>query len=308
MGVRATVKMNLAAAGIGLRDAVKYGIPYFWGGDRWLKKEISEKFYNSFGRVPDFENPMTMNEKLQVLKLCERDAFYTQCVDKYRAREIWSQYGEDGLVPLVIVTRDVKDLKPENLPDYPFIIKSNAGFASNIIVRDKNRLDYEALQFECKKWLARNYFYVSQEYAHKNVKRMILVEKLLMDRNGRIPNDYKLHYFNGELQFVYCSIDREGKNYRSIYNPEWQRMDMEWVGKGRHKGGLYGDNIEEPGSFARMKSIGGDLSKKFKYVRLDFYDVDGKLYYGEITLYHGSGFDTFEPSAYDEIYGSLLKL
>lgn len=308
MEIKQLVKLFFAGTGISVRDSIKYGIPAQLFGEKWAKKKIKEKFKDVFGYECDFINPKTLNEKLQVLKVTEKDAFYTQCVDKYRAREIWSEYGAEGLVPLVMVTDDVRKLTYENLPDYPFIVKCNAGFASNIIVRNKDEVDFEKLQLTCKKWLARNYFYYSQEYAHKNVKRLIMVEKLLMDKEGHIPNDYKLNFINGELKFVYCSIDREGKNYRSIFSPSWERMDMEWVGKSSHKGGLFGENIEAPKSFGKMKKIGQQLSRKFKYVRLDFYDVDGKLYYGEITLYHGSGFDTFEPSRYDLEYGQMLVL
>ena len=118
----------------------------------------------------------------------------------------------------------------------------------------------------------------------------------------------KLHYINGELQFIYCSIDREGENYRSIYSPDWKRIDMEWVAPKDHKGGLVGKDIPPPQTLEKMKKIADEIAKNFKYVRIDFYDVDGKLYYGEITLHHGSGFDTFEPKRMDEIFGKKLIL
>ena len=291
-----------------MKDILWYEIPFRIQADRWAEQKISATYKRIFGSEPDLEHPETLNEKLQWLKLHERSAFYTRCVDKYAARDIWRTYGEEGLVPLLMRTRDVRRLNADELPEEPFIVKCNAGYGCNIIVRDKRLLNYKKLQCECKKWLVRNYFYQSQEYAHRRVKPCILVEKLLLDKNGTIPNDYKLHFFNGKLEFIYCSVDREGADYRCIYSPDWKRMDMEWVVKSRHKGGLYGPDIKPPASLPQMIRTGRRLSRKFSYVRLDFYDVDGKMYYGEITLYHGSGYDSFRPEQMDLYYGKKLML
>lgn len=289
-------------------DLLRYEIPSRIFREKYDVREIKRKFKNTFGRNINLCNPTTLNEKIQWLKLNVHDDFHTVVADKYAAREYWKQFGEDGLIPLLYMTYDWKDLKPENIPDEPCIVKCNSGSGSYEIIRDKNKVNYKELQKKCRKWLSVNYYYRSQEWQYKNIKPCIIIEKLLLDKNGHIPNDYKLHYINGELQFIYCSIDREGENYRSIYSPDWKRMDMEWVAKEDHKGGLTGSDIPLPQTFEKMKKIADEVAKSFKYVRVDFYDVDGKLYYGEITLHHGSGFDTFEPQEFDLLYGNKLTL
>ena len=270
--------------------------------------ETKRKYKKIFGRDIDLNNPKTLNEKMQWLKLNIRENFHTIVADKFAVREFWKQYGEEGLIPLFYMTYNWRDIKPENIPDVACVIKCNSGSGRYKIVRDKNEIDFKELRRQCRRWLSDNYYYSSQEWQYKNIKPCIIVEKLLLDKNGQIPNDYKLHYINGELQFIYCSVDREGENYRCIYSPEWKRMDMEWVAEDDHKGGLYGKDIMPPKTLDKMKRISSQVAKKFKYVRVDFYDVDGQLYYGEITLHHGGGFDTFEPIQYDLEYGAKLKI
>ena len=268
---------------------------------------IKKKYKMIFGRPLDLNNPQTLNEKIQWLKLNERNDFQTLCADKYRVREYLKTFGEDSLIPLLYHTDDWKKINYDTIPNVPCIIKGNAGSGNYIIVRNKDEIDVEEVRLNCYRWMIQNYYYQSNEWQYKNIKPCIIIEQLLLDKNGHIPNDYKLHYINGELQFIYCSIDREGENYRSIYTPAWERMDMEWVAPKDHKG-FRGADISCPKTFPRMKEIGDVIAKRFKYVRVDFYDVDGKLYYGEITLHHGSGFDTFVPEQYDMFYGKKLKL
>ncbi len=283
---------------------MRYNLPVYIMGDEYITKE---KYKKVFGKELDLDNPQTLTEKIQWLKLNVHEDFHTVCADKYAARQIWKKYGDDGLIPLLFMTYDWTDIKKENIPNEPCIVKCNSGSGEYQIIRNKDDVDYEKLRSDCRRWLAENYYYTSQEWQYKNIKPCIIVEKLLQDKNGKIPNDYKLHCINGKVEFVYCSVDREGENYRSIYTPAWERMNMEWVAPRDHKG-YFGADIEKPKTFSRMLEIAEDIAKKFAYVRVDFYDVDGKLYYGEITLHHGSGFDTFEPNEYDSVYGEKLDL
>jgi hypothetical protein len=307
MGIKDLLKSNYII--MYMNYYIRYYFPYLiLGDDKRSRDVISEKYYNIFGEKINLNSPQTLNEKLQWLKLNVHENFYKQYVDKLAAREIWKKYGEEGLVPLVYDTNDYKKITLDKIPDYPCIVKCNTGCGDHEIIRDKSKVNINKLRNKCRIWMIGDYYYKSQEWQYKNIKPCIIIEKLLLDSNGHIPNDYKLHYINGELQFIYCSIDRESKNYRSIYSPEWERMNLEWVAKSEHRGGLYGDDIEAPKTLKRMIEIGNDIAKKFAYVRVDFYDVEGKLYYGEITLHHGSGFDTFEPKEYDRYFGDLLKL
>lgn len=267
------------------------------------------KYKIIFKRKPNLIDPKTLNEKILWLKLYKHEKFHTTVADKYACRKWLSdRFGEEYLIPLLFYTDDYKKINSENIPDTPCIIKSNSGCGTNFIVKDKKNLNYREIQKECKKWLSRNYYYVGQEWQYKNIKPYILIEKLLLTEDGKIPNDYKLNFINGKLEFIYCSIDREGRNYRKVYSPDWEPMDFIWITRGHSKNDYIGPEIDAPQSFEMMKKIGSEIAKLFDYVRVDFYDVDGTLYYGEITLHHGGGTDRIIPEEYDRYYGEQLEL
>lgn len=283
-----------------------------------LKKGVSDKeFYNqyfreSFGRDINFENPETLNEKIQWLKLYSRKDFQTRCADKFLVREyVVEKCGEEArkhLIPLLFETSKWQDITFENLPDEPFIIKPTHTSGDYKIIRDKHNVNIKALRRLCRQWLRRDFYLEGREWQYKNCPRRIIIEKLLTTEDGHIPNDYKLHYINGQLEFVYCSIGRETTNHRKIYNAEWQPLPFLWVPKTKINEQSKGDDIPAPASFDLMKKYADIIAKDFDYVRVDFYDVDGELYFGEVTLYHGGGFDVFVPEEYDKLYGDKLIL
>lgn len=284
----------------------------------WLNRNKSDKdFYNehfrkNFGRDIDFENPQTLNEKIQWLKLNSRKDFYTECGDKYLARDyVIRKCGEEArehLIPLLYYTDNWMNITLDNLPNEPFIIKPTHTSGDYRIVRDKSKIDIKMLRRLCKQWLRRDFYLEGREWHYKNCPRRLIVEKLLQTKDGYIPNDYKLHYINGELQFVYCSIGRETTNHRKIYSANWEPLPFLWVPKEKVNEQSKGGDIAVPESFELMKKFGDIIAKDFDYVRVDFYDVDGYLYFGEITLNHGGGFDVFVPEKYDKIYGDKLVL
>lgn len=271
------------------------------------KQYLTRMFKKRMGYELDIENPKTFNEKLQWLKVNERQDILPLLTDKYLVREyIREKFGEQYLIPLLFVTEDYREITDDNIPNENCIIKTNCGSHDYYIIRNKKEVDIEILQNRYKDLLDSNYYYKGREWNYKNINPCIIIEKLLEDKNGKIPNDYKLTFFNGELQFVYCSIDREGDNYRKIYDPNWNPMDFS-MGHSLEEYKQFPD-IEPPKSLNDMIRIGKEIAKELPYVRVDFYDVDGKLYCGEITLYHGSGFDKFYPEKYDRIWGERLKL
>lgn len=269
------------------------------------KKLLELRYRIAFGKKLNLKAPKTMNEKIQWLKLYDRKDLYTILVDKYAVRDWLAQrFGEQYLIPLLFTTSDWREITPANLPDIPCIIKSNGGSGSYCICRDKNAINWKWLRKNCELWLNTNYYYVSQEWPHKNLKPRLIVEKLLLNNQGKIPNDYKLQFFNGKLEFIYCSIDREGGNFRNVYSPEWKALNFSWGAHDEKRG----PEINPPESFNKMVEIGSKIARLLRYVRVDFYDVDGRLYYGEVTLHHGSGYNHFTPESYDLYYGSKLDL
>lgn len=275
-------------------------------GDR---KVTEKKYAKIYHKLPNIDNPQTLNEKILWLKLNDHRNIHTLCADKYTVRYFLKErFGEEYLIPLLYVSDDWRDITYENIPNEKCIIKATHSQGDMLIVKDKSKVDIKKLRYDARCWLARNLYYETQEWQYKNCKPRIVIEKLLQDKEGHIPNDYKLHFINGQLEFVYCSVGRETVNKRNIYDAEWKPLYFSWVEPYKDASSIRGEEIPAPPSFAEMKRIGAEIAKDFAYVRVDFYDVDGKLYFGEITFHHGSGFDIFVPSHYDDDYGRLLKL
>lgn len=271
-------------------------------------KKMSEHRYKIvFGRDINWDNPQTLNEKIHWLKLNDRKPIYSIWADKYGSRAyIAEHFGEEYLVPLIFKTDRVKELNPDNIHEFPCVVKSNHASGCYRIYRSADEVNWKELRKECKTWLKMNYYAQSQEWQYKKIKRYIIVEKMLQTKSGKIPNDYKLHFLDGKLAFIYCSIDREGDNYRQIYSPDWKVLPFRWDGKNKPQTNF--TPIPKPITFDKMVEIGQHFADKMHYVRVDFYDVDGKLYCGEITLHHGSGLDKFEPEKYDLKYGQMIDL
>lgn len=283
---------------------------------KWLKYDripderfVKERFKLFQGYDLDLKNPKTLNEKICWLKL-----YYTHpdehiMADKYAVRDyIKNEIGEEYLIPLVFHTTNHKDLKPENFPDYPVIVKANHDSGSYLIIKDKNKVDWAKLRVDARFWMKRNYYYTDREKQYKEIEPCIVVEKLLMTSKGKIPNDYKLNCFHGEIGFIYVSVDREGKNKRNIYDQDWKPLHFTWGAKTKDIEKIRGEEIDAPDSLPEMIALAKKLSKDFPYVRIDFYDVDGKIYFGEITQHHGGGGDNMRPFEWDEKFGAMITL
>lgn len=286
---------------------LKYELTSFVLGDKFI---IRRQFLNKLGYEPNIENPRTMAEKLQWVKLYNRQPFNTIAADKLRVREFYREnFGEEYIIPLLCTFNSWKDLSLDKLPDEPFIIKANTGTSTWQIVRDKKTLDLEQLKKNCRRWLNMNHYYASQEWQYKNIKPCLIVEKLMTDKNGKIPTDYKFHYINGELQFIYCVADREGDSYRAMFSPDWKLLPFQWVSTTNHTPLRTSVNEPKPANLEKMIEFGNVIAKKFPYyVRVDYYEVDGHLYFGEITMHHGSGMNKFYPPEAEVPYAKKMEL
>lgn len=270
---------------------------------------LSRKFKFYHGYKLDWKNLRTLNEKIQWMKINDRNPLFTQLSDKLRVREFISEkFGDEYLIPLVFSTRNINELNLEKFPDFPVIVKANHDSGNFRIIRNKYVIDFEKLKADAKIWLSFNYYYEDREWPYKNIEPSIVVEKLLITKEGKIPNDYKLNFINGNLEFVYVAFDREGENKRKIVDANWNDLPFKWAKKSYFKTKFTNVEIPVPPTFELMKKFGAEIAKMYRYVRVDFYDVDGVLYFGEITQYHGGGFDTFEPLDFDFHFGSMIDL
>lgn len=278
------------------------------------KRRIAKHFRIYQGYELNLDNPKTLNEKIQWFKLNDRTPLHTIYADKFAIREVYEKkYGKEGLIPLVFQTTSWKEVKKENMPDFPFIIKPNHGFGSYHIIENKDNVDWEKIRTDCRLWLSQNYYIFSREWQYKNINpRRILVEKLLICENGGIPTNFRVHCFHGKVGLIALTIyhSNDTVDYRNQkYSRDWELLNIDWAGKNSDLSKIRDPKpIPRPKSLEKMISIAEDMSKDFKYVRVDFYDVDGKLYHGEMTFHDGGGFEVITPFEWDVKLGNLIDL
>jgi len=263
---------------------------------------IKFKFKRHMGYSINLKNPQTFNEKINWLKLYDRTPLHTTAADKFKVREyIANKIGKVYLIPLLYNTKNAKNIVPENLPDFPIIIKTNHNSSGGIIVKNKNDINWKRAQFDLKKNFRENYFYSSREWQYKYIEPRIVVEKLLTDKNGAIPYDYKLHCFNGKLVFTQVDLDRQTNHTRNLYDVDWNVIPCKWTYDN-------GKQIEKPITYEKMKNLAEIIAEDFIYVRVDFYVIEKNLFFGELTFHSESGLGQFLPKSYDAYFGNLLKL
>ncbi|MGM9876377.1 MAG: ATP-grasp fold amidoligase family protein [Bacilli bacterium] len=262
------------------------------------------RFKLIMGYKLDLDNPQTFNEKLQWLKLYDRDPKYTQMVDKYEVRKyIKEKIGEEYLIPLLGVYDKFEDIDFDKLPNQ-FVIKCNHDSGGLVICKDKSKLDIESARRKINSSLKRNYYYSGREWPYKNVKPKIIIEKYMEDNIDKELIDYKLYAFNGRVDYVMVCFDRFNGGTKFIY------FDREWnIQKDFSNDGIkYGDNISlrKPKNLDKMFNFASILSKRIPFVRVDFYEVNGKLYFGELTFYPSSGFDDTRPEKISKYLNKIL--
>lgn len=271
-----------------------------------MYKEMSDEAYLKrtfkacFGYVPDLENPRTFNEKLQWLKLHDRKDIYTTMVDKYEAKKyVGHVIGEKYVIPTLGVWDHFDDIDFSKLP-MSFVLKCTHDSGSVVLVRDKNHWDKEAARKLLERGLSRNYYWSGREWPYKNVKPRILAEEMV-DMN---PVDYKWICVKGEPEVLCMCMDRQkGDLTFNYYDMNFNLLPFEWVHPNIKTGG-----VKRPENFDEMKKLAQKLSKDIPEVRVDFYDINGQVYFGELTFYHQSGFAPFSPEEWDLKLGQLLDL
>ncbi len=266
------------------------------------KPYIRYKFKKILGYPLDLKNPTTFNDKISFLKLYDRSELQSMAADKFRVREyIKEKLGEQYLIPLVLHTKNIKELTPENLPDYPVVIKTNHNSGGVVIVRNKQEVNWKAVRFKFRKLLRENFYYFSREWQYKNIEPRIVVEKLLMDPNGNIPEDYKLHCFNGKLVFTQVDLDRHTDHKRNLYDVNWNLIPCKWIYEN-------GNEVPKPSEYEKMKMLAESIAKDFTYIRVDFYLIGAEIFFGELTFHAESGLGKFKPSSFDEKFGAMLNI
>lgn len=264
------------------------------------------EYWFKMGYWPDLKNPKTFNEKLQWLKLYNRKPEYTIMADKVRAKEwVAELIGEEYIIPTIGVWDNPEDIDFDSLPNQ-FVLKCNHNSGTGMFIcKDKKTIDIESVKRELKKGMKENYYKQWREWPYKNITRKILAEKYMEEENSKEGlKDYKLLCFNGK---VYCSFvcsDRFNDDGLKVtfFDKYWRRLPFE-----RHYPSAKND-IKMPIQYNKMIELAEILSNKIPFVRTDFYEINGKLYFGEMTFFPGSGLEEFTPEKWDKKLGALIQL
>lgn len=249
--------------------------------------------------------PKTFNEKLQWLKLYDRNPEYTVMVDKYLVRQyIADKIGEEYLIPLLGVWDDPDEIDFDKLPDR-FVLKCNHNSGLGMcICKDKSQLNIPKVKEELKKGLAQNYYLHGREWPYKNVPRKVIAEKFMTDESGGLI-DYKFFCFDGYVDCVMVCIDRHLSDTKFyFFDKDWQlkRLNI----RGQQAPADF--TLRKPECMDKMFEIAELLSKGLKFSRIDLYECDGKIYFGEITFFPDSGFDSNLLKSTDIYFGEHLKI
>lgn len=290
---------------------LSYAIGLYHCGMCWLMPRVFDdrsaiiRYYKSKsgGKTVDLKHPKLFSEKLQWYKLNHKDPLMQLVANKYTVRDYISQAGYGNLLnDLYGVYTDVDKIDYEGLPSQ-FVLKGTHGSGFNIIVKNKSELNWFQSRKLMKLWLKRNIYWGGREWVYKDMPRHIIVEKYLEDETGEL-RDYKFYCFNGKPAFMQLEVGRgTDHNTRNFYDMDWELMPF---GKELpHNPNL---DIPRPQMFDEMKKIAADLCKPFQYVRVDLYQVGGKVYFGELTFFPAGGAPDFVPAEYDEVVGKMWTL
>ena len=277
---------------------IKYACPFI-SDERYLKLA----FKHRTGYSLNLDNPQTFNEKLQWLKLNDRHPEYTKMVDKATAKEYVAEIvGEKYIIPTIGLWESVDEIDWDSLPTQ-FVIKCTGDSGGVVVCKDKNKLDIASAKAKLKKGWGRNYCKYNKEYPYENICPRIIAEVYLEDESGYELKDYKIFCFNGEPKLIEVDFDRFNGHKRNVYDLNWNLIDLiiKFPGDKSRK-------IEKPIHFDEMLYVAAQLSKGIPHVRVDLYNVNGQIYFGELTFFHGSGMEKFDPIEWDYKLGNLIKL
>lgn len=284
-----------------LQFALAIKFPKLFSDKQYLKV-LFRKF---MGSELNLECPKTFSEKLQWLKLYDHNPDYTKMVDKYEAKKYVADIiGEEYIIPTFAVYDSTREIDLNALPD-KFVLKCTHDSGSVAICKNKETFNKEEAFAMLDKGLSKNFYWENREWPYKNVKPRIIAEAFLQDDETQELRDYKFFCFNGEVKALFIAEDRQGDKDTSFdfFDPDFRHLDIR---KGHHPNAQI--SPKKPLSFEKMKEMAEKLSQNIPHLRVDFYEANGKIYFGELTFTSGSGFTPFEPEEWDLKFGQWLKL
>ena len=255
----------------------------------------------TYGRFLNLNNPKFYGEKIQWIKACGNLERFTSLVDKYLVRDfVKEKIGEEYLPRIISIYDDVNEINYKVLPD-KFVLKMNDGSDKNIVCKDKAQLDIEETNKTLRKLFNEDYYKYTKEPQYKNIKKKIICEEYLEDKNGELI-EYGLHCFSGKAQLIEIHTGRYNDYREDYYDSNWTRLSL----GGKAKSSL--KNVEKPVFLDKLIKLSEKLASGFEYIRVDFNAVDEKLYFSELTFTPSNGTDKFKPIEEDLRLAKLIDL
>lgn len=262
------------------------------------------KFRKNFGRFPNLDSPVSFNEKITWLKLYLKHSKYTDLVDKYRVKAIVGEkIGLEHIIPTLGVWKRAEDIDFQLLPNQ-FVLKTTHGSGDVIICKDKSQLDIIKIQSDLNKALRTDLYLKTREWPYKNVTRQIIAEQFMVDESGTELKDYKFFCFGGHPKFFKIDFGRFQEHHANYYDLDGRLLpfgEADFMPIPERKFTL-------PSNFTDMVAIASTLSTNLPFVRIDLYNVNGQIFFGEITFFPASGVGKIEPESWDYKIGELLQL
>jgi hypothetical protein len=264
----------------------------------WIRSE----YFACFGKELDLINPLLFTEKMQAYKLEYKNPNLTKLADKYAVRDyVAATIGKSYLIPLIGCFDSLDEIPFEKLPN-KFVIKATHGCSWNLICKNKQNFDWNSEKGKLEKWLKTNYFLFHREWAYKYIMPRIIIEEFIQDNAGRIPADFKVFCFNGDPKMIQVDYDRFTNHTRAVYDQNWNKLQINFIYPD------HGSITLPPKNLDLMLENARTLSKEFPFVRVDFYSLQSKLYFGEMTFYPTAGLVKFNPSEWDRTMGDWFDI
>lgn len=264
-------------------------------------------YFATTGKKINFKNPKGYCEKLQWLKVNDRHSEYSRLVDKLAVRDhIDEVLGQGHMFPLLGKWKSFDEIDFSQLPEQ-FVIKCNHDSGSTKVIKNKSALtekDFKEMRKFFKRRLKSDFFYAGREYPYKGIDRYIIAEQLMIDeaQPEKSIEDYKFFCFNGEPKMMFVATDRSTDCRFDFYDMDFNHLDVYNIHKNSDK------IIEKPVMFEEMKKMAAKLSQGMRQVRIDLYELNGKIYFGEYTFFHGGGFQLFQPDEWEQRLGEWIDI
>lgn len=264
---------------------------------------LEDMYEKRIGHKLDWNNLRTYTEKMQWEKVYHKDPLKVKLADKYAVRDwVAEKIGDRYLIPLLGVYKSFDEIDFSKLPNQ-FVMKTNHGSGTNYIVKDRSQFNKKQARVIFNDWMATDYAYnTGFELHYSEIERRIIIEKYLETPQNELQ-DYKFLCFDGEPKFCWVDMGRYSNHTRNVYDLKWQLQPWN-----QERYGIYKDPIPCPTNFDKMIEIARKLSKGFAHVRVDLYNVEGEIYFGEMTFTNGSGLDRIIPEEYDRKLGDMWNI